>query len=97
MLNVSEYIKPIKEPTAERHTVTILLRKIYSTAREEGFYTSNAFQNIILQSLKDSHFLLYFLSMNAERLLNLPFQRQQQEFVSLSYRLIYYIRQCNDS
>ncbi len=39
MLNVSEYIKPIKEPTAEGHTVTILLRKIYSTAKEEGFYT----------------------------------------------------------
>jgi hypothetical protein len=63
MLNVSEYIKPIKEPTAERHTVTILLRKIYSTAREEGFYTLNVFQNIILQSLKDSHSSegLYFI------------------------------------
>jgi hypothetical protein len=36
MLNVSEYINPIK---AERHTVTNLLRKIYSTARDEGFYT----------------------------------------------------------
>ncbi len=41
MLNVSEYIKPIKEPTVERHTVTILLGKIYSTAREEDFYTLN--------------------------------------------------------